>query len=204
MAHSAINYRLKSNDLTYIFEHAEVDSILVDAEFEHLLDDFRRQNPRVKFIIDLDADTNSGEYDDAVLEGLRYDQELGGHGWDGLETRAPNEESTFALSYTSGTTARPKGVEYTHRGAYLAALGNVIESCLNLPDKRCRYLWTLPMFHAMGETHIRPDTRLRAANKRRLDLSMGRYRCTRDTLLLTKDRLPSDMEVVETRRMHSL
>lgn len=57
-----------------------------------------------------------------------------------------------ALAYTSGTTARPKGVEYTHRSSYLAALGNVIESGLNYHEGRCHYLWTLPMFHAMGWT----------------------------------------------------
>lgn len=62
------------------------------------------------------------------------------------------EQSTIALAYTSGTTAKPKGVEYTHRGCYLATLANVIESQLNHPSGRCKYLWTLPMFHAMGWT----------------------------------------------------
>lgn len=51
----------------------------------------------------------------------------------------------LAIPFTSGTTSKPKGVVYTHRGAYLAALGNVIESGLNIPDGRCKYLWTLPM-----------------------------------------------------------
>lgn len=41
---------------------------------------------------------------------------------------------------------------FTHRGAYLAAMGNVIESGLNYNVGRCRYLWTLPLFHAMGWT----------------------------------------------------
>ena len=59
----------------------------------------------------------------------------------------------MALAYTSGTTGRPKGVEYTHRGAYLAALGNVVESGLSFHDgERARYLWTLPLFHAVGWT----------------------------------------------------
>ncbi|KAL9052511.1 MAG: hypothetical protein Q9162_005367 [Coniocarpon cinnabarinum] len=149
---AAINYRLKPDDLTYIFEHAEVDSILVDAEFLPLLDQFRSRNPRVKLIVDTDLDCDDGDYDAAVQEGLRYDQEHGSHGWEGLERQASDEEATLALSYTSGTTARPKGVEYTHRGAYLAALGNVVESGLNFHEGRCRYLWTLPMFHAMGWT----------------------------------------------------
>jgi len=52
----------------------------------------------------------------------------------------------IAIPFTSGTTSRPKGVVYTHRGAYLAALANVIESGLNFHDGRCKYLWTLPMW----------------------------------------------------------
>ena len=130
--------------------------MVVDAEFLHLLDDFRSRNPQVKLIVDPDVDSDSGDYDEAVKEGWIYDEELGGRGWGSLETQAPNEEATFALSYTSGTTARPKGVEYTHRGAYLAALGNVVESGLNVPDGRCKYLWTLPMFHAMGSWDCMP------------------------------------------------
>lgn len=74
-----------------------------------------------------------------------------GKAWSGLVTSVGDENEIISLAYTSGTTARPKGVEYTHRGVYLAALGNVIESSLNPPTGRCRYLWTLPMFHATGE-----------------------------------------------------
>lgn len=75
----------------------------------------------------------------------------------------------LAIPFTSGTTSKPKGVIYTHRGAYLAALANVVESGLNYHTGRCKYLWTLPMyvlrcvlplpsftnprrFHAMGWT----------------------------------------------------
>ena len=55
--------------------------------------------------------------------------------------------ATIAVNYTSGTTGMPKGVLYTHRGAYLNALGEVVESGLNVDS---RYLWTLPMFHCNG------------------------------------------------------
>ncbi|KAK5125471.1 hypothetical protein LTR85_000580 [Meristemomyces frigidus] len=150
-----INYRLKKDDISYIFEHAEVDSIMVDAEFLGLLDDFRAQHPGVALIVDTDTDRDDGEYDRAVLEGLEYDRETGSKGWEDLETQVSDEDSLIALSYTSGTTARPKGVEYTHRSAYIAALANVIESGLNTwisTADRCHYLWTLPMFHAMGWT----------------------------------------------------
>ena len=71
----AVNYRLKSEDITYTFEYAKVDSIVVDAECVGLLDDYRSRNPGVKFIIDTDTDETSGSlsgpFDEAVLEGLK-------------------------------------------------------------------------------------------------------------------------------------
>ncbi|KAL9102824.1 MAG: hypothetical protein Q9163_002073 [Psora crenata] len=151
-----VNYRLKKEDIAYIFVHSDVDAIIVDAELLPLLDGFRLVNPNVPLIIDADTDATegglSGQFDDAVLVGLKYDAESGSKGWDDLETQTANEEDVIALAYTSGTTAKPKGVELTHRGCYLAALANVIESALNYPMGRCRYLWTLPMFHVMGWT----------------------------------------------------
>ncbi|KAI9806297.1 MAG: hypothetical protein M1825_006412 [Sarcosagium campestre] len=152
----AVNYRLKADDISYIFDHAEVDVIIVDAEFVGLLDDYRKTHPQTPFIVDDDTDATEGQlcgpFDEAVSEGLQSDQRTGSKGWDGLEAQAADEDAVVALAYTSGTTARPKGVEYTHRGGYLAALANIIESGLNLQSGRCRYLWTLPMFHAMGWT----------------------------------------------------
>ncbi|KAJ4292201.1 hypothetical protein N0V88_005830 [Collariella sp. IMI 366227] len=125
-----VNYRLKQEDITYIFEFAEVD---------------------------VDTDATEGEmcgpFDDAVLEGLNYDKATGNKGWSALQSQTvANEDDTLAIPFTSGTTSKPKGVVYTHRGAYLAAIANVVESGLNLPDARCKYLWTLPMFHAVGWT----------------------------------------------------
>ncbi|USP78322.1 hypothetical protein yc1106_05596 [Curvularia clavata] len=152
----AINYRLKPDDISYIFQHSDVDMIIADAEFVGLLDDYKKAKPSVPILIDTDTDATEGElsgpFDDAVLEGLNYDIQQGNKGWDDLESHAKNEEDVIALAYTSGTTARPKGVEYTHRGVYLAAMGNIIESGLNYHTGRAKYLWTLPMFHATGWT----------------------------------------------------
>ena len=80
-----------------------------------------------------------------VLEGLTYDRFNGNKGWAGLHSQSSNEDDMLAIPFTSGTTSRPKGVVYTHRGAYLAALANVVESGLDVYDGRCKYLWTLPM-----------------------------------------------------------
>jgi acyl-CoA synthetase (AMP-forming)/AMP-acid ligase II len=149
----AINYRLKADDIAYIFDHSDADCIIVDAEYESLLGDYRKNHPRIPIIVDTDADANNGQFDQCVQEGLQHDKSTGGHGWAGLEAQCTNELAVNALAYTSGTTARPKGVEYTHRGCYLGALGNIIESGLAFHDgARCKYLWTLPMFHAMGWT----------------------------------------------------
>jgi acyl-CoA synthetase (AMP-forming)/AMP-acid ligase II len=150
----AANYRLKEDDITYIFEYSKVDSIIVDAEYLPLLGHFQSRNPGVPLIVDTDTDATagamSGPFDEAVLEGLVWDRETGEKGWAGLKGRIEDEDATIAIPFTSGTTAKPKGVIYTHRGAYLAAIGNVIESGLNYHKGRCGYLWTLPMFHAMG------------------------------------------------------
>lgn len=103
----AVNYRLKPDDITYIFDFAEVDSIIVDKEFVNLLDEFKAKHPNVPFIVDTDTDATEGElsgpFDDAVLEGLQYDQ-LQGQGWAGLHSQSGNEDDMLAIPFTSGTT----------------------------------------------------------------------------------------------------
>ncbi|KAF8251957.1 acetyl-CoA synthetase-like protein [Wilcoxina mikolae CBS 423.85] len=151
-----INFRLKAEDIHYIFNHADVDVIIIDREYLHLLDGF---NPSVRRIVDDDTDATegelSGEFDEVIRQGLEYDR-LFGNGWDGLKVEADDEDDVMALAYTSGTTAKPKGVEYTHRGIYLAALANVIESGLMpssvMTRSRAKYLTILPFFHAAGWT----------------------------------------------------
>eukprot|EP00899_Mesostigma_viride_P006003 jgi/Mesvir1/15403/Mv06588-RA.1 len=64
--------------------------------------------------------------------------------------RLQHEEDSIAINYTSGTTGAPKGVLYSHRGVYLNAIGEAMESGLNSSSK---YLWTLPMFHCNGWCH---------------------------------------------------
>ncbi|KAL4771481.1 hypothetical protein BDW60DRAFT_190111 [Aspergillus nidulans var. acristatus] len=155
-ANVSVNYRLKEDDIAYIFTHSDAEIIIADKEYLPLLSSYRAAKPHVRIIVDTDTDATEGQlagpFDEAILEGLNYDRDTGAKGWSALESQAASEDDVIALAYTSGTTARPKGVEYTHRGCYLAAMGNIIESGLNFQGRRCKYLWTLPMFHAMGWT----------------------------------------------------
>ena len=64
-----------------------------------------------------------------------------------LPWEVADENATLSINYTSGTTGQPKGVMYTHRGAYLNALSEIIHSG---HDHDSVYLWTLPMFHCNG------------------------------------------------------
>jgi fatty-acyl-CoA synthase len=64
-----------------------------------------------------------------------------------VESWLEDEEEPISINYTSGTTGQPKGVLYTHRGGYLNALGEIIETQMGFDSV---YLWTLPMFHCNG------------------------------------------------------
>lgn len=119
-----------------------------------MLNTYLKEKPTVPFIVDTDTDATegplSGPFDAAILEGLKYDAENGNRGWDGLQDNLQDDDSTLAICYTSGTTAKPKGVVFSNRGSYLASMANVVEGGLNFHERRAHYLCTLPMFHAVG------------------------------------------------------
>jgi fatty-acyl-CoA synthase len=146
----AINTRLSSDEIGYILTHSGSRFLFVDAELEPLvkpLDLTRLTVVRV---------------DDTGRTGDPYEDFLASGSPGPVETWLEDEEETISINYTSGTTGRPKGVMYSYRGAYLNALGEIIESGMGFDT---RYLWTLPMFHcngwcftwgvtAVGGTHI--------------------------------------------------
>jgi fatty-acyl-CoA synthase len=123
----AINIRLMPEEIGYILEHSGAKLLVVDPTLEHLVPE------------------------SAAAEVLRcgstYEELLAGAPAGEPEPRLETEDDTISINYTSGTTGRPKGVMYTHRGAYLNALSELHHSRL---DSRSVYLWTLPMFHCNG------------------------------------------------------
>ncbi len=131
-----INVRLTRGEVSYILEHSGARFALVDRELAGLVEGA----PDLE-VVRVD---DTGGADDP------YERLLGSvTGSDPDLTIDPpgNEEDTISINYTSGTTGRPKGVMVAHRGAYLNALGQVIEAGLTFGSV---YLWTLPMFHCNG------------------------------------------------------
>jgi fatty-acyl-CoA synthase len=130
----AINTRLGKDEVKYIVEHSGSKMVFVDAELEHLLAEVDVETVRID-----DTGEAGDPYEDFLAEGSP----------EPVEGVLEDEEETISINYTSGTTGKPKGVMYTHRGAYLSALGNVVELGMGYGTK---YLWTLPMFHCNGWT----------------------------------------------------
>ena len=85
--------------------------------------------------------------DDTGMADDPYEQLLAGASPDRPASRLEDEEETISVNYTSGTTGRPKGVQYTYRGAYLNALNEAIVAGLS-PESV--FLWLQPMFHCNG------------------------------------------------------
>ncbi len=130
----AINTRLSAPEIRYILEHSGARILFVDAELQSLV----REPPAGVEVIRVDDDGRSTDpYEQLLAEGDPA----------GVPSPLLDEEEPIALDYTSGTTGQPKGVVYTFRGAYLNALGEVIEADLGHHPV---YLWTLPMFHCNG------------------------------------------------------
>ncbi len=136
-----INYRLTSDDFAYIINHSGAKVVCAHSDYLEAIDSVRPELASVEHFV--------------ALEGMK-------DGWLGYEaalaSASPDfvrpditESDLISINYTSGTTARPKGVMITHRNAYMNVIGTLVHRSLTPSD---RYLWTLPMFHANGWTFV--------------------------------------------------
>ena len=138
-----INYRLTADDFVYIVEHSGATVLCVHEDYLDAVDSVRDRMAGVRHFV--------------ALEG-RQGQPGRWLDYEGLISDSPatftqpeiDEGDVLTINYTSGTTARPKGVMITHRNAHLNVVGTLIHLPLGVSD---RYLWTLPMFHANGWTY---------------------------------------------------
>lgn len=145
---NTINIRLDIDTVAYIFGHGGAKAVLVDSQFlamaEAACDRMKGSPPKIVEVADAAAGfPASGRY-------LEYEELLSTGDPEAAWTMPQDEWESLALNYTSGTTGRPKGVVYHHRGAYLLTLGTVISWGMALYP---RYLTIVPLFHCNGWNH---------------------------------------------------
>jgi fatty-acyl-CoA synthase len=143
---NALNIRLDAPTIAFILEHGEARVLLTDREFSATIAAALAALPEHArpFVVDID-DPLAGP--GALLGSIEYESWLGEGDPDFTWEMPGDEWDAIALNYTSGTTGKPKGVVYHHRGAHLNALGNVLAWGMTPHPV---YLWTLPMFHCNG------------------------------------------------------
>ncbi|CDY31626.1 BnaA06g20370D [Brassica napus] len=150
-----LNTRLDAKSITTILRHAQPKIFCIDRSFEtlsqeilHLLSfDDSKLNMLVIFIDETDfpktISSSELNYESLIRRG-EPTSSMVAHMF-----RVQNEHDPISLNYTSGTTADPKGVVISHRGAYLSSLGAIMGWEMGTCPV---YLWTLPMFHCNGWT----------------------------------------------------
>ena len=134
-----INYRLSADEFEYIINHSGSKIVCVHPDYFDSVDNVREKLTAVEHFVALEGEKDGwSEYEQLIL-GIEAN----------YEPVDIDEDDLITINYTSGTTARPKGVMITHRNAYMNIMGTLVHHHLTPED---RYLWTLPMFHANGWT----------------------------------------------------
>jgi fatty-acyl-CoA synthase len=136
-----LNYRLVASDHEYIINHAGVAAMLVDYEYVPVIDSIRSNLKTVDHWI---VAQNDGPAPDGWMA---WNDVIAGQPVTPTPEVEQDENDTISINYTSGTTARPKGVMLTHRNCYINAYNFIAHLGVRHNDVE---LWTLPMFHASG------------------------------------------------------
>ncbi|CAN0855524.1 Acetate--CoA ligase CCL3 [Linum grandiflorum] len=151
---NTVNIRLNAQTIAFLLGHSESAVVMVDQEFFRLAEDALKilneskkdYRPILIVIGDPSCETKWLEY--ALGKGaVEYEKFLADGDPDFAWMPPEDEWQSIALGYTSGTTASPKGVVLSHRGAYLMSLSGAMIWGMN---EGAVYLWTLPMFHCNG------------------------------------------------------
>jgi len=142
---NALNTRLDAASLAFQLNHGEAKVIITDREFAPVIRAALAEVKRELLIVDVDDPVYAGAGERVGT--LDYEQFLESGDPDFAWTSPAAEWDALSLSYTSGTTGNPKGVVYSHRGAYTNAISNVLVWAM---PHHPVYLWTLPMFHCNG------------------------------------------------------
>ena len=141
---NALNTRLDAAAIAFILEHGEAKALITDTEFAPTIEAALAELGRKIPVIEVDDPQGPGG---KRLGGTDYQAFLADGDPDFAWSPPADEWQAITLNYTSGTTGNPKGVVYSHRGAYLNAIGNIVTWEMG---PHPRYLWTLPMFHCNG------------------------------------------------------
>jgi fatty-acyl-CoA synthase len=146
---NSLNTRLDPAAIAFMLNHGEAKLVIVDTEFsasmQRALEILRQDYGRSPIVIDAMDDTC--DTPGPRLGELHYEAFLQ-TGQEDFPVLLPEDEwQSICLNYTSGTTGDPKGVVYSHRGAAVNALSNILEWDM---ARHPVYLWTLPMFHCNG------------------------------------------------------
>ena len=136
-----MNYRLLPSDWVYMVNHSGARVVCVHADYLDLVDTVRHEMPAVEHFVALEG---------AGKGWLEYEQLLSAATTAYVHPEIA-EQDLLSINYTSGTTAKPKGVMITHRNAWMNAIGTLVHHPMTCAD---RYLWTVPMFHANGWTFV--------------------------------------------------
>lgn len=140
---SPLNYRLTTPEFAYILEHSEAKVLLVDWEYAHQIAPLVDQLSGLRHYVLL----RDSEEPTASLPAQDYEAVLAAANPEFLPPEELAETDLATLNYTSGTTARPKGVMLSHRACTTSALNFLTALHVRPTDV---YLHTLPMFHANG------------------------------------------------------
>ncbi len=136
-----VNYRLTADDFAYIVTHSGARVVCVHSDYLDMVDKVRAQMPTVEQFVALEGEKEGWLNYEAIIANTSPS----------YVPPTITESDLISINYTSGTTAKPKGVMMTHRNTYLNTVGTLVHHHLGPED---RYLWTLPMFHANGWTFV--------------------------------------------------